>query len=391
MIDSARRMQAIAPFRVMEILARARAMEGQGRDVVHMEIGEPDFVTPSPVLAAAERSLRAGQTHYTPAAGLPVLREAIAGYYADRFGVAISPARILVTPGASGALQLALGALVDPGDRVLVTDPGYPCNRHMISLFGGEPVSVRVDAADGYAIRADRLQQALAEPARALMVASPANPTGNLIDNQALAAINRQLRANGSAVLICDEIYQGLQYGGRQETALALGDDNLIVINSFSKFFGMTGWRVGWVVAPGELVEPMERLAQNIFLAAPTTSQHAALASFDLANLEILEDRRAAFQRRRDFLHAALAELGIAVGSSPEGAFYVYADVGAFTDDSLHLAAELLEHAGVAITPGADFGRHQAATHVRFAYTTELARLDEGVERLRRFLRAGGG
>jgi aspartate/methionine/tyrosine aminotransferase len=389
-VKIAQRMQDIAPFRVMEILARARAMESRGYDVVHMEIGEPDFVSPSPVLAAARQSLKAGQTHYTPAVGLSSLREAIAGYYDRRFGVDVDPRRIIVTPGASGALQLVLGVLVNPGDRVLVTDPGYPCNRHMISLFGGRPVSLPVSMDNGFTLTPSTLADDLDAGTRALMLASPANPTGNLVGLDALRSLNRELQQLPDTVLICDEIYQGLQYGSVPETALALGDANVVVINSFSKFFGMTGWRVGWVVAPEAMVEPMERLAQNIFLAAPTTAQHAALAAFSDSNMAILEERREAFQTRRDFLHGALAELGLGVGTIPAGAFYLYADVERFTDDSMRFTRELLDAAGVAITPGMDFGSHDAARHVRFAYTTGLDRLQEGVERLQRFLRAGG-
>jgi aspartate/methionine/tyrosine aminotransferase len=389
-VKIAQRMQDIAPFRVMEILARARAMESRGHDVVHMEIGEPDFVSPPPVLAAARQSLKAGQTHYTPAVGLSSLREAIAGYYDRRFGVDVDPRRIIVTPGASGALQLVLGVLVNPGDRVLVTDPGYPCNRHMISLFGGRPVSLPVSMDNGFTLTPSTLADDLDAGTRALMLASPANPTGNLVGLDALRSLNRELQQLPDTVLICDEIYQGLQYGSVPETALALGDANVVVINSFSKFFGMTGWRVGWVVAPEAMVEPMERLAQNIFLAAPTTAQHAALAAFSDSNMAILEERREAFQTRRDFLHGALAELGLGVGTIPAGAFYLYADVERFTDDSMRFTRELLDAAGVAITPGMDFGSHDAARHVRFAYTTGLDRLQEGVERLQRFLRAGG-
>jgi aspartate/methionine/tyrosine aminotransferase len=374
----------------MQILARARELEAQGRSVVHMEIGEPDFVSPLPVNRASTAALAAGHTHYTPAAGLPALRAAIARYYDDRFGVAVDPARVLVTPGASGALQLVLGALVGPGDQVVVTDPGYPCNRHIISLFGGEPVAVPVDSADQYAISPTRLAAVVGQRTRALMLATPANPTGNCINNQLLAGLNTVLR-QAAAVLICDEIYQGLQYGVPLQTALALQADNVVVINSFSKFFGMPGWRLGWVVAPEWLVEPMERLAQNLFLAAPTLAQHAALAAFGEENLAILEQRRQVFEQRRDFLYQALDELGFGMGPRPDGAFYIYADVAAHTDDSLVFAAELLERMAVAITPGVDFGAHGAGRHVRFAYTTDLANLEQGVERMRDFLRAGGG
>jgi aspartate/methionine/tyrosine aminotransferase len=386
----ARRLQDIAPFRVMEILARARALETAGRDVVHMEIGEPDFVSPPPVIDAAIRAQRAGRTHYTPAAGLPALRAAVADYYQSQLGVSVDPARVLITPGASGALQLVLGVLVNPGDRVLVTDPGYPCNRHMVSLFGGRPVGLPVVAESGYAVTAQALAGAMQQEIRALMVASPANPTGNLIGLGALQDLSTQLGGMPGAMLICDEIYQGLQYGVAPRTALELDADNLVVINSFSKFFGMTGWRLGWVVAPEPMIEPMERLAQNIFLAPPTPSQYAALAAFSARNLAILEQRRSAFEERRDYLYEAVSGLGFGLGEKPEGAFYLYADAARFTDDSMGFCRELLEVAGVAITPGLDFGGYLADRHVRFAYTSGLERLVAGVARLEGFLRAGG-
>jgi aspartate/methionine/tyrosine aminotransferase len=386
----ARRMGDIAPFRVMEILGRARAMEAQGRDVVHMEIGEPDFVSPRPAIDAAHQALHSGFTHYTPAAGLPSLRETLADYYRRQFGESVDPRRILVTPGASGALQLALGVLVDPGDRVLHTDPGYPCNRHLVSLFGGVPIPLAVSVDTDYGVTESALSAAMIDGAAALMLASPANPTGNVIPLDHLRALNRLLCEHGDAALICDEIYQGLQYDCPAQTALSLHAENVVVINSFSKFFGMTGWRVGWVVVPDSLVEPMERLAQNLYLAAPTLAQHAALAAFSESSMEILEARRQAFQARRDYLYSAIGDLGFVVGPRPAGAFYLYADASHFTDDSLAFCQQLLESAGVAITPGHDFGRYQAAQHVRFAYTTGQERLELGIERLWRFITAGG-
>ncbi len=385
----AHRMRGIASFKVMEILALARAMEAQGRDVVHMEIGEPDFVSPQPVLDAAQAACKAGHTHYTPAAGLGQLREAIAAYYDKSLGVAVDPRRILVTPGASGALQLVLGVLINPGDRALLTDPGYPCNRHMIGMYGGVPVNLPVTPENEYALLPEQLADGLQDGATALMLASPANPTGNLIDLDAMGVLNTRLRQLSDAVLICDEIYQGLQYGSAPRTALSLGADNVVVINSFSKFFGMTGWRLGWIVAPEWLIEPMERLAQNLFLAAPTVAQYAALAAFSDENLEILEQRRQAFQVRRDLLYRELVGLGLGVGGIPAGAFYIYTDIARFADDSMDFTRDLLEVSGVAVTPGLDFGTFKAAQHVRFAYTTGLDRLEEGIARLAQYLRAG--
>ncbi|WP_457676081.1 pyridoxal phosphate-dependent aminotransferase [Thiolapillus sp.] len=381
----ARRMAGIEPFHVMDILARAREMDARGQDVVHMEVGEPDFDTPEPIVEAGMRALRQGHTHYTAATGLPALREAISGYYADRFSVQVEPERIVVTPGASGALQLVLAALVNPGDRVLMPDPGYPCNRHMVRLFEGEAVSLGVKASQDFSLANDQVIRHWDGRTRALMVATPANPTGRLMSLAQLEQLYNAVLAPDGAFIV-DEIYQGLVYDHPVQTALSLGQDNLFVVNSFSKFFGMTGWRLGWVVAPPEYVPALDRLAQNIFLAAPTMAQHAALAAFESETLSILEQRRQVFQQRRDYLYQALGDLGLNIRGKPEGAFYLYADISRFSKDSFHFCRRLLEEARVAITPGRDFGGYRAEKHVRFAYTTDMDRLKLGVERLRAFL-----
>ncbi len=381
----ARRMQGIEPFHVMDILARARRMDALGADVVHMEVGEPDFNTPDPVVAAGIQALKEGKTHYTAATGLPVLREAISGYYASRFDVQVDPQRIVVTPGASGALQLLLAVLVNPGEQVLMPDPGYPCNRHMVCLFEGEALSLGVKATRDFSLANDQVIRHWDSRTRALMVATPANPTGRLLSLAQLEQLYNAVLAPGGAFIV-DEIYQGLVYERPVETALSLGEDNLFVVNSFSKFFGMTGWRLGWVVAPRAYVPALDRLAQNIFLAAPTLSQHAALAAFHPETLEILEQRRQIFQQRRDYLYQALTDLGFCIHGKPEGAFYLYADISRFSHDSFEFARQLLEQARVAITPGKDFGSYRPEKFVRFAYTTGLDRLEEGVERIRAFL-----
>jgi len=378
---SAPRMADIEGFRVMALLARARALEAAGRDIVHMEIGEPDFPTPAPVVRAAQAALAAGRTHYTPAAGLPALREAIAGWYRDRFGVAVAPERVLVTPGASGALHLVLAVLAGPGDRVLLPEPGYPCNRHLVRLL--EACAVGVDA-EGGGPAPEIVGAAARGGAAALLVASPANPTGAVLPRARLAALAAEARRAG-ACLVCDEIYQGLAYETEACTVLEVAP-GAFVVNSFSKYFGMTGWRLGWIVAPPAWLEPLERLAQNLYLAAPTLSQHAALAAFTPEALDELERRREAFRARRDYLAPALESLGFRLAAPPEGAFYLYADCSAFTDDAEAFAARLLEEAGVAVTPGADFGGAHAGRRLRFAYTAPIERLREGVERLRSFL-----
>ncbi|MDQ5769844.1 pyridoxal phosphate-dependent aminotransferase [Thiothrix subterranea] len=387
---AAERMREIQPFHVMALLAEARQREAAGQDIIHMEVGEPDFPTPAPIVAAGIQALQSGQTKYTPACGLPALREAIAAYYACRFGVTIAPQRIIVTPGASGALQLVLGALLNPRDEVLMTDPGYPCNRHFVRLFEGKPVAIPVGAETAYQLNNAHIQAHWGENTRAVMLASPANPTGTLLTVPQLADIYRAVRQRGGE-LIVDEIYQGLTYGVPDTTALAVDADNIWVINSFSKYFGMTGWRLGWVVAPEWAVSTLDRLAQNIFLAASTPAQYAALAAFTPEALAIMEAQRQELQQRRDFLLPALRELGFSVLTEPQGAFYIYAGSERFGDDAQRLCANLLDKTGVVFTPGIDFGSHQATTHVRFAYTTPVARLAQAVERLERGLRGENG
>jgi len=380
----ARRLQSITPFHVMALLARARQLEAEGRSIVHMEIGEPDFVTPAPIVEAGIAALKSGYTHYTPALGLPALRAAIAQHYHERFAVDVSPERIVVTPGASGALQLLTAVLVDPGCRVLMTDPGYPCNRNFVHLYGGEPVAIPVSAAQGYQLDVATLRAHWTENTVAALIASPSNPTGTVLSRTAMAALLDAVRDYGGR-LIVDEIYQNLYYRDEPCTALQYGDD-VFVINSFSKYFGMTGWRLGWLVAPQAFIAPLEMLAQNLFLAAPTPAQHAALAAFHPDTLAILEQRRNEFRARRDYLLPALRSLGFVIHREPEGAFYLYADCSRFSDDSFAFANTLLETAGVAITPGIDFGASAANRHVRFAYTTSLEQLQLGVQRLAEFL-----
>jgi aspartate/methionine/tyrosine aminotransferase len=383
----------IRPFLVMEILARARALEAEGRDIVHLEIGEPDFPAPRAVAEAGAQAIRCGATQYTPAAGLPELRRAVADHYRQRHGVPIAPERIFITPGASGALLLALGATLDAGDEVLLPDPAYPCYRNLARLFGAKPRPVPLDAADGFRVGWPLLKRYWTEQTVAAVLASPANPTGAILSRGDLAAIHAGVTAKGGA-LICDEIYQGLEYpldGQRAASAAQFGDATFIV-NGFSKYFGMTGWRVGWLVAPERHCETVERLAQNLFIAAPTPSQYAALAALcDPSVAEELEARRAEFQQRRDFLLHKLRALGFVIPADPQGAFYIYADCSRFTADSRRFALDALEEAGVAFTPGEDFGEISSSRYVRFAYTTNLARLEEGVGRLAKWLERKAG
>ena len=378
----ARRTADIQPFHVMELLRRARELEALGRDIIHMEVGEPDFPTPLPMIEAATRFLATGDVHYTPALGLSALREAIARFYHDRFGATVAPERIVVTPGASGALMLALAATTDPGDEWLLPDPGYPSNRHLVRSFEGVSRSLPVHAATRFQPTAEQVATAWTPRTRGLVVASPSNPTGTLLDAAELAALREAVLTRGGT-LIVDEIYQGLTYGVDASTVAGAMDD-VFVVNSFSKYFGMTGWRLGWLVAPQAYVRELEKLAQHFFISPSSPAQHAALAAFAPSTIEILEARRHEFAARRDVLLPALRELGFVVSAEPQGAFYIYADVSGLADDSEALARRLIEEAGVAATPGLDFGDNQPRRHLRIAYTTRTERLLEAVERMAR-------
>lgn len=379
----AQRAQTIRPFHVMDILARARARETAGASIIHLEIGEPDFATPAGIVAAGINALQQGHTHYTSACGLPALRAAIAAHYAP---LAIDPERVIVTPGSSGALQLAAAALIDPGDEVLLADPSYPCNRQFVLAFGGVPKLIPVGADSAYQLNAQLIREHWGPRTRVVIVASPSNPTGSLLAPTQLAEIISEVTRRDGAVII-DEIYHGLVYDGAAATAASYSDQ-VFVVNSFSKYYGMTGWRVGWLLAPLSAVPALDRLAQNFFLAASTPAQYAALAAFTPTVQRELERRREVFRARRDYLVPTLRELGFTIPIMPAGAFYIYAGCEALHTDAAALARELLDHTGVAITPGLDFGEHRAAQHVRFAYANDLAKLQEAVQRMRDYFAA---
>jgi aspartate/methionine/tyrosine aminotransferase len=370
----------------MEVQSRARALEAAGQRVIHMEIGEPDFTAPEPVVEAGVRALREGSTAYTAALGLPALREAIAAHYASRYGVAVPASRIAVTAGASGALLLVLALYVDPGDEILVPDPGYPGYRQFVRAFEGVPRAVEVGAESSFQPTLESVQRAWGPKTLGLLVGSPSNPSGTLLAREELRRIALFIAERGG-VLIVDEIYQGLVYGTEPATALGLPGD-VILVNSFSKYFCMTGWRLGWVVLPPPRVRDFEKLAQHFFICAPSAAQHAALAAFEPGTLEVLEGRRAQFERRRDFLLPALERARLQVPARPSGAFYVYADCAQLGGDARRFALELLEQAGVAATPGLDFGANGTAHCLRFAYTRDLAELEEGAARIARFCAA---
>jgi aspartate/methionine/tyrosine aminotransferase len=378
------RSNKLSPFHVMDILARAKALEKQGRTICHMEVGEPDFSTARCIIDAGIDSLDQSKTHYTPALGLPELRQAIAEYYQRKFSISIDVNRVIVTPGASGALQLVIASLADAGDNILLPDPGYPCNRNIAELLSVEANSVTVSAEDDFQLTADLVDQHWNPKTRAAMVSTPSNPTGTLIDKIRLKQLCDRVESKMGR-LVVDEIYQGLVYGGENYTALEVSDE-CFVINSFSKYFGMTGWRVGWMVVPEHYIDIVDRIAQNIFLAPPTMAQYAAIEALKESTQVILDERRDEFGRRRDFLLPALQQLGFDIPAEPHGAFYIYAACDRFTDDSYSWIKQLLEEKGVALTPGIDFGSYRAERHCRFAYTRPLDILQQAVDRISDFV-----
>lgn len=378
------RLDNIAPFHVMELAKRAAELEQQGRHVINMGIGEPDFTAPQAVIDAAARAMADGKLRYTSATGLPRLRIAIAQHYLDRYGVKVAPERIIVTAGASAALLLACAALVENGTEVLMPDPSYPCNRHFVAAFGGSTHMIACEPEQRFQLSAEAVQQNWRDQTRGVMLASPSNPTGTSIEQHTLREIVTTVRAKKGFVIV-DEIYNDLRYDDKPFSAVSLGED-VIVINSFSKYFNMTGWRLGWLLVPEKMVPAIEKLAQNLFICASSIAQHAALACFTPEALAIYDARKVELKRRRDYLVPALESLGFKVPVMPDGAFYVYADCASLCDDTEQFTYEILEQAGVVLVPGLDFGTHGARRYIRISYVTSMENLQEAITRLQKFL-----
>lgn len=368
----------------MEILAAAQALERQGRDVIHLEIGQPDFPAPDAVRSAAIACIERGHVGYTPAAGIPELRRAIADEYGRRHGIEVSASRVIVTPGASGALALVFGLILSDRGRVLLTDPGYPCHAQIAQLVGGQVSVIPVDQETRFHLDAERIGRFWGPDCVACMLASPSNPTGTVIPPLLLREVAEALRER-RGLLVSDEIYHGLEHHSDSASALSF-DADAYVINSFSKFYGMTGWRVGWAVVPEQASEHAERLAQNLFICAPAPSQFGALAALSEECRPELERRRDEFRGRCERLASGLKDIGFDVPINPDAAFYVYADASEFGPDSRALASRLLHEAGVAVTPGSDFGAYRAERYLRFSCVATTARIDEALQRIRRCL-----
>jgi aspartate/methionine/tyrosine aminotransferase len=382
----ARRLDQIEPFYVMECAKAAveiaRSPACVDSPMVFLNIGEPDFTAPPLVREAAAQCVRDGRTQYTDANGLPELRERISAWYRQRFQIDIDASRIIVTAGASAALQLACLALVETGDEVLLPDPSYPCNRHFVSATGGTPVLVPAGSGERFQLSAAMVESAWNERTRGVLLASPSNPTGTSIEAQEMRAITTGVRARGGFTLV-DEIYLGLSYDERYAgTALRWGDD-VIAVNSFSKYFSMTGWRLGWLVVPPALVAPVERLAQNLYICPSTVAQRAALACFEPESIAEYERRRGEFHARRDMIVQALQQLDLPVPVVPDGAFYAWFDCSAHASSSWDFCFDMMRRAHVALTPGRDFGRHGSERFARLSFASAMPQLELAVERLR--------
>ena len=387
----AQRALRIEPFHVMEVAKAARALDrSTGHDrppMLYLNIGEPDFTAAPLVVQAGERALREGRTQYLPALGLESLRERLSQWYRDRFGLSVPARRIVITAGASAALQLACLALIEAGDEVLMPDPSYPCNRQFVQAAQGQAVLLPCEAAQRYQLSAAQVREHWGANTRGVLLASPSNPTGTSMAASELREIHQVVSQHGGITLV-DEIYLGLSFDAAYgQSALALSED-IISINSFSKYFNMTGWRLGWLVVPEALVGVMERLTQNLYICASAIAQHAALACFEPTSLALYEERRAAFQARRDYFVPALEQAGLRVPVMPDGAFYAWADSTALCQrlgvkDSWDLAFALMERIGVAATPGRDFGNHDPGRHIRFSTASSMEHLQEAAQRLR--------
>ena len=396
-LRTASRLEHIEPFYVMECAKEAARVAALpecdvargGEPMIFLNIGEPDFTAPPLVREAAERCLRDGRTQYTQATGTPELREAIARWYGQRFGLAIDPARIVVTAGASAALSLVCLALFEAGDEVLMPDPSYPCNRHFVAAAGARARLLPAGPEARFQLDAASVRAAWTPATRGVLLASPSNPTGTSIAPEVLGEIAAAVRERGGVTLV-DEIYLGLGYDEHYAaSALALpgADEDVVSINSFSKYFSMTGWRLGWLVLPKSLVAPVERLAQNLYICASSIAQQAALACFEPESIAEYERRRLEFRRRRDFIVPALESLGLPVPVHPDGAFYAWADCSLHSSSSWDFAFDLMRRAHVALTPGRDFGTAAAERYLRLSFASSMAELEEAVARLRRELR----
>lgn len=375
-----RRAEDLPPFIAMEVLERAQELERKGEHIIHLELGEPDFPTPACVQEAAVKALQAGQTKYTHSLGIRELRETIADHYASRYGVRVSPEQILVTAGTSPAMWLLFSALVEAGDEVILTDPHYACYPNFVRFSGGQPITVRVREREGFQLDPEAVRGKIGGRTKALLLNSPANPTGAVLPERTLRAV-----ADLGLFIISDEIYHGLTYEGEEHSILEY-TDRAVVLNGFSKAYAMTGWRLGYAIVPPALIRPLQKMHQNFFISASDFVQRAAIVALRGAAAEV-EKMRQIYDERRRFVVHALRRIGFTISREPQGAFYVLADATAFAADSYQFAFEILEKAKVAVTPGIDFGPG-AEGHIRFSYANSLENIREAVRRIEEYLAA---
>ncbi len=379
----AKRAQDIAPFLAMEVLERAQALEAKGEHIIHLELGEPDFPTPACIQEAVARAVKDGRTKYTHSLGILPLREAIAEHYHARYGVEVSPERILVTAGTSPGMWMIFSAILEAGDQVILSDPHYACYPNFVRFCGGEPIGVDVLEEDGFQFRPEAVAARLTPRTKAIFINSPANPTGTLLSAERMASL-----AELGPLLISDEIYHGLVYEGQERSILEF-TDRAIVFNGFSKAYAMTGWRLGYAIVPADLARPLQKMNQNFFISANAFVQVAGIAALREAQPEVAR-MRAIYDQRRRFIIPALRRLGFGIATEPTGAFYVLANAKRFTADSSAFAFEILEQAKVGVTPGVDFGRNGEG-YLRFSYANSLENITEALRRLEAFLARRSG
>lgn len=379
MIQVTQRARDIPPFIVMEVLERAHELEKQGRSIIHLEIGEPDFPTPQCIRDAAEEAIRQGETHYTHSLGLPELREAICEDYHRKYGVMVTPDRILVTSGTSPALFMVFAALLEQGEEIILSDPHYPCYPNFARFIGARPVFVRTREEDGFQLHAEDIREKIGPVTKGILINSPSNPTGNLLSPEHLQAI-----ADLGPLILSDEIYHGLVYGAKERSILEF-TDRAFVLNGFSKLQAMTGWRLGYVIAPAEFIRPLQKVQQNLFISAGSVSQRAGIAALTRAGKDV-ERMKAVYDERRRYMIARIRDLGFGLPMEPQGAFYMLVNARHLSADSYKLAFDILEKAGVGVAPGIDFGKN-AEGYLRFSYANSIENIREGLDRIEAYLR----
>ena len=374
----------IEPFHVVSLITRAIELEKQGKKIVNLVVGEPEFKTPKPIIDSAIKSLEQNKIRYSPSLGKVELRESIAKWYQDREKINLSYNKIAVTSGSSAALLLTMAVLLNPGNEVIISDPSYPCNRHFVAAMEGVATCVPVDSKTNYQLTLEKVKDNWTEKTKAVLVSSPSNPTGGILDYEELEKIYSFVCSQGG-YLIVDEIYRGISYDKEPVSATALGE-NVFVINSFSKFFCMTGWRLGWLVAPEKFIEKIEHLAQNLYISNSDIAQDAVLSAFSPDVVSQLDSNLIHYKEQKDYLMNELLRIGFKIPVEPKGAFYIYADASNFTDDSYKFCWEILEDIGVAIAPGLDFGNYRSNIHVRFSFPKTINIMSEGIKRIDNYL-----